>query len=330
MRSSAPAVTDVYTNLNGLQNLKVEKDNELALRKVSEQFESMFINMLMKNMRSANQVFSEGNMFDSQESQFYRDMYDHQLSLSLAHGRGFGIADAMYRQLSQSYGEGNGPKTRSISIAPGELRVAPQIVDNAVLGMNQPAAISSESTNQTGANLSNDHVIASDRSKIASSPEDFIIKVFDGATKAAKELGVEREILIAQAALETGWGQKVFAQSNGESTYNLFNIKADQRWQGESVVKNTLEYLGGQFSTVAAKFRSYDSIQQSFEDFTQFIKNGERYLPTLETTSGGIDFIQGIHQAGYATDPEYVEKISSVYDRIRSFLNSRSSVGVSP
>ena len=103
------AVTDVYTDLSGLQQLQSEENQDAALKKIAQQFESLFINMMLKNMRSANAVFEQDSMFNSNEMKFYRDMYDHQLSLTLAHGNGIGIADAMYRQLSRSYGENDQP-----------------------------------------------------------------------------------------------------------------------------------------------------------------------------------------------------------------------------
>ena len=335
-RSALPAVTDVYTDLNGLQNLKVEKNNEVALKKVSEQFESMFINMLMKNMRAANQVFSEGNMFDSQESKFYRDMHDQQLSLSLAHGRGFGIADAMYRQLSNAYGVGDSPRTREVQLEPQtpsqttakNTPVPASIEESPMLEMSKLLLNNKVTDNQTAsesATNSDSDPIDTKRSRIADSPEDFISKVLAGAKKAAEALGVEPEVLVAQAALETGWGKKVFAQESGESTFNLFNIKADQRWQGDRVSTDTLEFLGGKFSAVAAQFRSYSSIQDSFDDFTQFISNNGRYQQALDNNSGGLDFIEGIHKAGYATDPSYVDKIASVYQRVKQVLETHTS-----
>lgn len=325
MRSSAPAVTDVYTNLNGLQNLKAEKNDEAALKKVSEQFESMFISLLLKNMRSANEVFSEGNMFDSNESKFYRDMHDDQLALSLSHGRGFGIADAMYRQLTQQYGAGDVARTReinfdlqptaSVSAKRSEKSDGIDLIDLA-------SQIDVQFTNGNRDRKEVDQLDArkNNRSEIASSPMDFIKKVMQGAEQAASALGVEKEILIAQAALETGWGSKVFAKKNGDSSYNLFNIKADQRWSGNSVAQDTVEFLGGKFSKVASNFRAYESIQDSFSDFSSFIKSSGRYQGAVEDSNSAVDFIRNIHQAGYATDPKYVEKVDSVYQYVKSLL----------
>jgi flagellar protein FlgJ len=336
-RSSMPSVTDVYTDLSGLQNLKNEENNEAALKKVAQQFESMFISMLMKNMRAANDVFSEGNMFDTQEVKFYRDMHDNQLSLTLAHGQGFGIADAMYRQLSAGKGlsESKGivdlsrtsitaltemSEGRAIDVLPNQV--------NSILSKALNADVASEQDKQaadavnfaTKAQASSDEQLSDNRYSLAASPQEFVEKVLPSARIAADKLDVDAEVLVAQSALETGWGAKIFADQNGAPTFNLFNIKASSQWQGDTVYKNSLEFLGGQFANVASKFRSYSSVEESFQDFSNFILSSERYQGAVQTAADGLDFIKKIHSAGYATDPQYVEKIASVYERVKSMI----------
>lgn len=303
-----PAVTDVYTDLHGLQHLKNETENKVALKKVAQQFESMFINLLLKNMRSANDVFGKEGMFDSQESRFYRDMHDNQLALSLAHGRGFGVADAMYRQLLRDHGH-----EVEKNYFPREIIREPIISPS-----GSPSGSPSSKNNNQKTDISGEH----DRSLVVSTPEDFIHKVRDAATKAATSLGVDRDILIAQSALETGWGKKIISKADGDSSFNLFNIKADQRWPGNVVERSTLEFLGGKFAKVSAKFRAYDSIQESFNDFGQFIFGSERYKGVLKESLAPESFISGIHKAGYATDPNYVQKVMSVYERVKSIIST--------
>lgn len=322
-RTAMPSVTDVYTDLNGLQNLKNEENNDAALKKVAQQFESMFISMLMKNMRAANDVFSEGNIFDTQEVKFYRDMHDNQLSLTLAHGEGIGIADAMYRQMTEN---NRSSRPRQIFDATGHdaARIA---------NVNSPIAVQLQSDSaekvQTKsatqpvselasnlANTSNDE----QRYQLAQTPADFVQKVLPSARLAAEKLDIDAEALVAQSALETGWGAKVFAGDDGKPSFNLFNIKAGSQWQGDAVYKNSLEFLGGKFTSVASRFRAYSSIEDSFQDFTQFILNSDRYLGAVKTASSGMDFIQKIHSAGYATDPEYSAKVASVYERVKSIV----------
>lgn len=308
-RSALPSVTDVYTDLSGLQNLKAEQDDEVALKKVAQQFESMFINMLLKNMRAANAVFSEGNMFDSNESKFYRDMHDNQLALSLAHDGGFGIADSMYRQLSRT--ANNGPD-RQIEKDP-----VPSVANNEIPAIEELPSAPIDSKDALQKQSKQRH------SSIAADPEDFIAKVLPAAEQAAKVLGLDKAILIAQSALETGWGSKVLNNANGEPSFNLFNIKADGRWQGESLATDTLEFLGGQFRSVSSKFRSYSSIADSFNDFAHFIKSGERYREALEKVEDGEQFVKKLHQAGYATDPNYSNKILDVYQRVSKVVGEQ-------
>lgn len=321
LRTAMPSVTDVYTDLNGLQNLKNEDNRDEALKKVSQQFESMFINMLMKNMRAANDVFSEGNMFDTQEVKFYRDMHDHQLSLSLSHSEGFGIAEVMYRQLTESK-----TQTRSRQIF-DELAVKAThaLKANDVSSENNTAAenfTASQASASASVNEASTGASDTQRHQIATTPLEFVQKVLPSAKIAAEKLDVDAETLVAQSALETGWGSKVFADQDGTPTFNLFNIKADTRWQGDSVLKHSLEYLGGKFTNIASNFRSYESIEDSFQDFSEFILNSERYQDAVNTAKNGMDFIDKIHSAGYATDPNYSEKINSVYQRIKAMVAS--------
>lgn len=345
-RAGMNPVTDVYTDLNGMQALRAEKDQDLALKKVAQQFESMFVNMLLKNMRAANKVFNEDGLFDSQESAFYQDMHDNQLALTMSHGRGFGIAEAMYRQMSSNYGSGNTAEKAARAQQSTPLYASPNqsILPLSPLLTEEKTALQkvrSEQDEMLAVNsLSKPHdldpkhadVMASGdgRSALATSPSDFIEKVKHGARIAARALGVEEEMLIAQAALETGWGQHVFAKENGESTFNVFNIKADQRWQGDAVQKNTLEFLGGQFNNMAAKFRSYASIEDSFKDFSHFITTNQRYDKALDVTASSVDFLKSIHQAGYATDPHYVEKVTAVYKQVKAILSSDMLSKASP
>ncbi len=303
--------TDVYTDLNSLQNLKGQGDEATALRKVAEQFEAMFVNLLLKNMHSANDAFNEDGLFDSSESDFYRDMHDQQLALSLAQGRGFGIADALYRQLSEQRGLAIEANTERPVMQDRSAAYALQGLD----GLLKEAG----ALRETASDAASASAIAS-RAAMADSPEDFVHRVKHSAEEAAQRIGVDKAMLIAQAALETGWGEHVYADEQGQSTHNLFNIKADARWSGERVERPTLEFLGGQLARTSASFRTYESVKQSFEDYSEFILGNERYRPAVEKANDAMAYIRNIHRAGYATDPEYSEKVASVYHRVKDIL----------
>lgn len=270
------AVTDVYTDLNGLQKLAKSADKDEALKKVAQQFESMFINMMMKNMRQANAVFEEDSMFKSEESDFYRDMHDHQLSLTLAHSRGIGIADVLYRQLRQSYGS-------EIAASQPEPEAKAKV----------------------------------DRVAIADSPQSFVRQIMPYLKKAAKALGVEPELLAAQSALETGWGKHMLANQEGEASHNLFNIKRDRNWQGQSVAVDSLEEKNGVLQAEKSEFKAYKNMSESVNDYISLVKGNSRFAEALKGATSSFDFINKLQKAGYATDSKYADKIMSVYKQIK-------------
>ncbi len=299
----ATSVTDVYTNLHGLQGIKREANDEVALKKVAQQFESMFISMMMKNMRAANAVFEKDSLFNSQEGRFYRDLLDQQQALTMAHGKGLGIAEALYRQMSRDYGR-------------------PQ-ADSAPVLRNTPIAFQAMPKDEP---ISRSETIIDHNSKkntrvsLADSPEDFIAKIAPYAKRAAEKLGIDKAILMAQAALETGWGKYVLANNQGESSNNLFNIKRGESWKNDSVKQTTLEYEGGLIKQENAEFRVYESITQSFDDFIQFITGNERYKNAVNANDDET-FIKELHIAGYATDPKYSDKVLSVYKKINTLVD---------
>ena len=294
------ASAEIYTDLNSVQNIRQAETPE-ALRQVSQQFESLFVQMMLKNMRAANAVFSEDNPFDSRETQFYRDMHDQQLALTLAHGRGIGIADALYKQLSQQYLAEPDTSEKSATATFRKLAdgIAPQL-SSVSIDVQKP---SSDEAQGPVAKVS-----------------AFIHKMRAHAVDAAQQLGVDAAVLIAQAALETGWGEHVLKDKSGRSSNNLFNIKAHSEWAGKHVQSETMEFLGGKFAKVVSNFRAYDSVADSFSDYVRFIGGSERYDNAAADSGSALAYIKKIHEAGYATDPDYVQKVMSVYQRVRAEL----------
>ncbi|MBB1477752.1 flagellar assembly peptidoglycan hydrolase FlgJ [Shewanella sp. SG41-3] len=154
------------------------------------------------------------------------------------------------------------------------------------------------------------------------SPEHFISVLYPHAEKAAKSLGTSAEVLIAQSALETGWGQKVVRRNDGTMSNNLFNIKADKRWQGDKTSVNTLEFEKGIAVQQKADFRMYDNLEQSFNDFVSFISQGDRYQDARKVAAEPTQFIKALQKAGYATDPQYANKIINVMKSVKEGLKS--------
>lgn len=286
---NALAVTDVYTNLHGLQQLAKNTDKDEALKKVAQQFESMFISMMLKNMRNANAVFEKDSMFHSEETNFYRDMHDHQLSLTLAHKKGIGIADMLYRQMSRSYGDKD-PATDNSSMQ-YQSRLAPDAP------VYQPPL--------------------AERVAIADSPKTFIDKVMPYIKKAASALGVDAEMLTAQAALETGWGKHMLANKVGGASNNLFNIKRSAEWQGDSVSVNSLEEKNGVLSAERSEFKTYENLDDSVNDYVDLLKGKQHFQDAVNSAENSFEFIDKLQKAGYATDSAYADKVFSVYQQVK-------------
>ncbi len=313
-----PAVTDVYTDLSGLQQLKAEGDKDAAIKKIAQQFESLFINMMMKNMRSANAVFEEDSLFNSKDSQLFRDMYDNQLSLTISHGKGIGIADAFYQQMTRSHeqvkgvqGTGNIGKTLDARFENMALEKKDSLKESLI----------SPSSTVDGKSANKPTKVA-----VADSPIEYIEKLIPYAKKAAEKLGVDKFMLIAQSALETGWGKYVLSDEKGGPSLNLFNIKSQGASKEASVVHDTLEFKQGVMQKEKAHFKVYDSFAESFSDFVDFIQTNARYKDAQNIQaesglqSGSEAFIRAIHKAGYATDPDYSDKVLRVYDQVKSLV----------
>jgi len=197
--------TDVYTDFTGLANLKAgaKQKTPEAIKEVAKQFESIFLGMMVKGMRAAK--LTEGSIIDNDQSKFYQDMYDQQLSVSLAGDPGIGLATLIEKQLS-----------------PQEYK------NKDILGINdyqskpvQRQQLNSIDTSVKLTDIEKPLVTAS----ILTSKEAFIHELRIPAQQAAKALGVDANALLAQAALETGWGKSVIKMADGRSSFNLFNIK---------------------------------------------------------------------------------------------------------
>jgi flagellar protein FlgJ len=318
---------DVYTDFNGLANLKnqARKDSPAALKEVARQFEAIFLSNVLKGMREAK--LADG-MMDNDQSKFYSEMYDQQLAVHLSGKPGVGLADLIVKQLSPEKPDNNEKQNiedylnRSANtqkvIAPyhhaventvsGKIgdqvdadTVGSQIIINAYIHDSRPL------NEMTEIPLKDDHA------RPIQSAEDFVRQLHPYAQQAAKELGVEPKVLLAQAALETGWGRSLIKNSDGGNSFNLFNIKADKAWQGKQAQVPTLEFEQGIAKKVNAGFRSYASFQESFQDYVAFIKSNPRYGDALKQAGNEERYLHELQRAGYATDPNYANKIMSIY-----------------
>jgi len=312
----------IYTDISGLNDLKnqARNDQQAAVRDVAKQFESLFMNMMLKSMRDA----SMGDpIFDSDQTRAYRDMFDSQLALSLSKGKGMGLADVIARQLTHQIP--GIPAEQALSDRQAAVRPAyptaqtpaehnaGKIVDHISI-VNYPL-------------VQLDTVEEVDLSADINSPQEkFIRELWPVAEAAADELDTLPEVLLAQAALETGWGKHVSKDKAGNSSFNLFNIKAGADWDGKTIEKTTIEYHHGVPVKEVASFRAYDSYEESFRDYVDFLKSSNRYDKALRQAADPEKFIRGLHRAGYATDPAYADKILNIIDREWDVINETISL----
>lgn len=340
MSSRALDNTNVYTDVQGLSALRGKSsgiNSPETLKKVAHQFESVFLNMVMKSMRDANSVFSKDNPFESQQSQFYQEMYDNQLSLSLSKKNSLGIADMIVKQMSK-YVSGMDLENKKDPTSVKHLpNILPKYKNATVSGsvslpetndaelasiretvlkdvsLSDPERLYLEEPLEMGEEAGS--VKAATHTTVDSfeSSEDFVRTLYPIAKQAADEIGVDPKVLLAQAALETGWGKHVISDTNGKSSYNLFNIKANDSWIGDKVAVDTLEYKDGKPLKEKSAFKVYDSLEESFSDYVQLLKNSKRYQHALKNADNPFAFARSLQQAGYATDPEYAGKISRIY-----------------
>lgn len=309
---------DVITDFNGLAKLKNdarEQDPE-ALKQVAKQFESLFLNMILKSMRQAK---LDDGLMDNDQSKFYQEMYDQQLSVNLSGERGVGLADLMVKQLSPKQAQSTDTEaTEDIK------NNAPQsseqhnltVYERTKMGMlrrdwPEPTRLEAISPPEDNIIIVDDDMPELDRQ---GSKQAFVEQLLPLAQKAAAELGVEPKVLIAQAALETGWGRSVIKNRDGSSSYNLFNIKAGSAWDGRQARISTLEFEGGIPTKVMSGFRAYDSYADSFNDYVKFIKEKPRYADAVKQVSNPERYMRELQQAGYATDPHYAGKVMNIYN----------------
>lgn len=322
----APLDTGFIHDLSRLDVLRQKaasgEQSDDALRAAAEQFEALFTQMLFKSMRSANEAF-ESDLIDNRTSKFYEQMADEQLSSALSREGSLGLADLIIQQFkglqnSEPMDVGNNSASERIRLQP-TMPPAPNMTED-------------EAAEQMLPPLSDDTVIPSphmlaqqnsaptvESSKPFETPDEFVSRLTPYAKKAARALGTDPAILIAQAALETGWGKKVIANARG-SSHNLFNIKADPRWEGNKVATQTLEFHDDIPVQEMASFRAYPSYEDSFADYVSFLNRNPRYATALQQTAEPEQFIRGLHQAGYATDPQYADKVLSVFDRVKGMM----------
>lgn len=283
--------SSVYTDFHGLSQLRADVRNETtdeSIEQVARQFESIFTQMMLKSMRDASPA--EGGLFDNDQSKMYSEMFDKQIALTMSEGKGIGLKEMLMRQLGTTSTVAEGDDVMTLNPLPARMPEKHAIESSPIASKVEYRAAQ------------------------INSPREFVDEMRDDAQRAAAVLGVSPEVLISQAALETGWGKAIIQDPNGNNSHNLFGIKADARWQGERVAVPTIEYENGVASKQIHMFRAYDSYAESFDDYANFIQSNPRYENALSVAAIPQQYLAGLQQAGYATDPEYASKINRIME----------------
>ena len=285
-------------DVRSLDTLKLKaggSESPQALRAAAKQMEGIFVQVMLKSMRDAG--FKDGLMH-SQASEMYTSMHDQQLAQDLAQKSQLGFADMIVRQMG---GEGEDPPGQAQRIAapapgPYSLTHAP---------VSAPSAT-------TGAQATPLSAIAAR----SSSSQPFISRLLRPALQAAQSSGIHPHLILAQAALESGWGKREILTAEGKPSHNLFGIKATGDWQGKTTEITTTEYINGTPQKIKAAFRVYDSYAESLSDYARLLKNNPRYQRVAQSSSAE----QGAHAlqaGGYATDPAYANKLINIIQQVK-------------
>ncbi|QOR39225.1 flagellar assembly peptidoglycan hydrolase FlgJ [Billgrantia diversa] len=342
-------------DVQGLERLKhtARQDSAAGLRGAAQQFEALFLQMMLKSMRD---TIPSGGLLEGQQGEFYQSMLDQQWAQTMA-GRGVGLADHLVAQLE---GQMGGSPSRS-GVADRELgeliagipRGTPRVLQDALqpaseeearndeddttvrqaeavtapnsfleeleavrggfmsaLDAELPAASAAQAAMSPQANLT---APQASRTNAAAGEhvQRFMERLSAPAQAASRQTGVPAELILAQAALETGWGRHEIATADGGNSYNLFGIKAGSNWEGRTVDVTTHEYINGRRTRVVDTFRAYGSFEEAFTDYARLIGNNPRYAEV--TTAGNAEqAARALQAGGYATDPAYADKLVAV------------------
>ena len=271
------------SDFQGLNELKVQakSDAQQALPEVAKQFEGIFLQSMLKSMRMGQHFLDESSPFSGKNQATFQDMLDAQYASNIANSKSIGFASMLAKQLQRTVG--------------GDEHKAPEAMQTRVKNtsfINEPAKEKETSTEGI---------------------DDFVKSIWPKAKEAASVMGLDPKILMAQAALETGWGKFIAKDADGSSSNNLFNVKTGNSKDFESVNVKTTEYIADTPINMTESFRKYSSVEQSFNDYVSLIKGSERYQSALAHAGNPELYVNELHKAGYATDPMYSNKILAIY-----------------
>ncbi|WP_311224183.1 MULTISPECIES: flagellar assembly peptidoglycan hydrolase FlgJ [unclassified Acidovorax] len=293
--ASSQALAVDGRSLNALK-LQAGQNTPEAAKETAKQFESLFMREMIKSMREATM---KAGLLDGAEGNMANDMFDQQLSVQMS-GRPGGLSEAIQRQLTKQMG--------------GDAEAT--LVPGSTLGLDATSRFRAGSTTSTSRSTSSDPTAPAPKGR-----DNFVQHHRAAAERVAQESGIPASFMLGQAGHETGWGKSEIRSKDTGNSFNLFGIKAGKGWTGKVAEITTTEYIGGVPRKVTAKFRAYDSYEDSFKDYARLINDNPRYEKARGKTHSAVAYASELQKAGYATDPQYAHKLSRAI---------QSAVGVAP
>jgi flagellar protein FlgJ len=323
-RTLTPSASDLAADSRSLDGLKrsAQRDPRGAVKQAAQQFEALFMQMVLKSMRDAT---PKSGLLDSPAGDTYTGMLDQQMAARMS-SSGTGLADVIVRQLTRHIDRG-ADKGAAAGSAADPAGAAPAAVSAAPAGGARARALAAyDSAARTAPLSSADPVrerLAAPPLAGSSSPQrNFVTRHWDAAQAAQQATGIPAQFVLSQAALESGWGKAEIRSADGLPSYNLFGIKATGGWQGRTVDVVTTEYENGTPRKVVEKFRAYNNYSEAFRDWAQLLAANPRYAGVLAQGRDAAGFAHGLQRAGYATDPAYGDKLTRVIASVGAALRS--------
>ena len=279
-------------NLDALK-LAAMRSPQQALRAAAQQMEGVFVQMMLKSMRDA--AFQDGP-FDSQQSRLFTSLYDQQISQDIAAQGRLGFADMIVRQVQ-------GASRPPAAVHPLE---APRLASGRSVAATRAPRGDPPAQAERG----------------AAQHDGFLSRLMAPALAAARQSGIPPLLIVAQAALESGWGQNEILTRDGRPSHNLFGIKATPDWQGDTTDIVTTEYLHGVAQRVRAVFRVYKNETDALTDYVHFITRNPRYQKAIHSESVE-KAAHALQASGYASDPRYANKLIDIVRHVESNIAKR-------
>lgn len=310
-KSASLSATGNIFDASSLVDLKrqVKAGDPAANKAVAKQFEALFLQLVLKSMRSAT---PRESLFGGDQMQLYESLLDQQLGTVMSSGnRGTGLAAMIETQLARQ----NLPPPKPFDGPLPLHRAAPEFPLPSVKSIPLPQSTATKPLHSqmapTGATVAVSPAPTFSAGTSTSDPQRFVDRLLPAAVSAERSTGIPAHFMVAQAALETGWGRSIPRKADGGTSFNIFGVKAGHSWSGPSVTATTTEVIAGKAQVKVEKFRAYPSYEAAFKDYADLLTGSPRYAAVLGTKEAG-NFGRSLQASGYATDPLYAAKLERV------------------